>query len=303
MNDLIKDLDLENCIRFNIGKVEILLDYFQKEYRGMFGVNNLIIKANDNYFNYGWRENNKIITDLKKKGIEVKDLQKCIYNKITEIVKSGLEKYYEENKNKQLFNRDDIYIYRNYSLLGKNPISKIEEEFKTYFEWEKIKNGEIVISSWKLDSGKVETISYNLLYDKLLFNGVSGDKENDIIFRHFCYKTNSNLYVLYKNYENNLLVGEDLAYKELADLNKWLEKNNKTNITVVYDKDGEEKEKRILNNIDNMFSDLSREYYEEMFSFWGIDDIDTIKQIKGFKYRKDFYKINIENLLYKKENK
>ena len=29
MNDLIKDLDLENCIRFNIGKVEILLDYFQ----------------------------------------------------------------------------------------------------------------------------------------------------------------------------------------------------------------------------------------------------------------------------------
>ena len=270
MNDLIKDLDLENCIRFNIGKVEILLDYFQKEYRGMFGVNNLIIKANNNYFNYGWREKNKIITDLEKKGIEVKD---------------------------------DIYIYRNYSLLGKNPISKIEEEFKTYFEWEKIKNGEVVISSWKLDSGKVETISYNLLYDKLLFNGVSGNKENDIIFRHFCYKTNSNLYVLYKNYENNLLVGEDLAYKELADLNKWLEKDNKTNIIVVYDKDGEEKEKRILNNIDNMFSDLSREYYEEMFSFWGIDEINTIKQIKGFKYRKDFYKINIENLLYKKENK
>ena len=94
-----------------------------------------------------------------------------------------------------------------------------------------------------------------------------------------------------------------MAYKELADLNKWLEKDNKTNIIVVYDKDGEEKEKRILNNIDNMFSDLSREYYEEMFSFWGIDEINTIKQIKGFKYRKDFYKINIENLLYKKENK
>lgn len=302
MNELVKDLGLKNCIRFSIGKVEILLDYFKAEYMGMLGVDSLIIKADNNYFKYGWSSKNKIVDDLQKEGIEVRNLEGAIHNKIAETVKKGLEKYYEENKHKQLFNRDDIYVYRNYSQLGKTPLPKIEENFKTYIEWNNISNAEIIISSWTLESGKTECISYNLADDKLYFNGKCNEETDKAIFYHFCYKTDRNLYVLYKNYENNLLVGEDLAYKEIADLNKWLEKDDKTNITVMYDKDGEEKEGRIRNCIDNMFSDLSKDYYEEMLSFWGIDDINSIKQIKGFKYRKDIYKWNIENLLYKKES-
>ena len=300
MNEFVKGLGLNNCIRFTLGNVELLLDNFKQEYRGDFGASNLIIKANNNYFSCGWNENNKIISDLGKKGIEVRNLERTIYNKIAETVEKGLELYYANNKQKQFFNENDIYIYRDYSQLGKNPLSKIKERFKIYIEWNSITNNEIVISSCVLEGGKTETISYNLIDDKLCFNGESNRKTDYIIFENYCGKYDKNLYVLYKNYIENNLKGEDLAYKEIADLNKWLEKDDKTNVTVVYDKDGEEKEGKIRNCIDNMFSDLSREYYEEMLSFWGIDDIKSIKQIKGFKYRKDFYQWNIENLLYKK---
>ena len=65
---------------------------------------------------------------------------------------------------------------------------------------------------------------------------------------------------------------------------------------------GVEMSRKINVDIDKMFSSLSREYYKEMVNFYGTDDINSITQIKGFKYGKDYHIFNSENLLYKEED-
>lgn len=294
MSYLKKNLGIDNCIKFKIGDNIIMLDEFQKFYNSGFGSESIVIKNRKGYFIYGWKGNNKIVKELEKDEIKVYNLENYIKEKIYEKILEGLFDYVEENKNKQLFNRDSIYLWKSYSKLGKNPLNEIQDNIDFRIGLEDLENNEILLGF----GGK--SVKYNLVSDEFYINDtdIITEKESaKIVMNAFTTNYNRNLYVLYHNYINNNLKGEDLAYKEIADLNKWFE--DKQNVKVVYDDFGVEKEAQVKANTDNMFSDLSREYYKEMLSFWGVDNIRSITQIKGFKFRNDFYKFNTENLLYK----
>lgn len=311
----LKNLGLKNCLQFQVGKTTIMLDNFKNFYNGGYGSDNIILKLNlrtlgEKYFSLGAIfEDNKIIEDLKNNQIEVESLYSYIKEKIYERVLEGLFNYVETNKENttSLFNRNDIYLFYNYSEIGKNPITKIRENIKFNLDFEKLVDDEIIIDSWYGNGGSkdIKYLIYNIYNDDFYINDdiINKKKQADLILNHFTTQSDRNEYMLYHKYINNKLSGENLAYKEIADLNKWLQQDDKKTISVIYELNGEEKEEKIKNDINRFISDLPKEYYEEMFSFYGIDEITSIKQIKGFKYKKDFYKLNVENLLYKKEEK
>ena len=302
VENILKISRLEDCARFNVGKIEVLLTSFGRSYQGGFGSESVILRANDKYFIIGYFEKDNILNELKASGKEVKSLEKHIKERIFEEIVKNLDVYVKENKDKQLFNKDDISLYNNLHSIGKEVLPNVKNSIRLeYVGYEDLKDGRLILTTWK-DS--IHNISHKLTYDLFTDKFYKDDKEvSEEVFKTYCGSGDRNLYTLYVNYINNSLSGENLAYKEIAELNKWLEKDDKSSVTVIYDVDGVEKEGKVkFNNIDTFLHDLPKKYYEEMFSFYGIDEIKTIKQIKGFKYRKDIYLWNIENLLYKKEN-
>lgn len=310
MNYFVKDLELLNCIRINIGKSVILLDSFKKFYDRGFGADSIVIENKNGFFAYRvYGNENSIVNDLKDNDIKVYDLVKFLEDKIYDKIIEGLFDYVEENKNKQLFNKQNIYLWNNFSKLGKNPLVEIQEKINFTMEFESFVNDEIILNS----NGK--TIKYNIIKDTFYIEDTDTLSQNDIsklVLDTFTSSYDRNLYVLYHNYINNNLKGEDLAYKEIADLNKWFEKDNKVMVNVIYKKENFENledmtelsKDKVKANTNMLFGLLNKEYYEEMLGFYGgIDNIKTIKQIRGFEYRNDFYKLNVNNLLYKKEVK
>lgn len=308
MNYFIKNLELYNCIRVNVGKSVILLDSFKKYYDRGFGADSIVIENKNGFFSYGvYGNENSIVNDLKDNGTKVYDLSKFLEDKIYEKIIEGLFDYVEENKNKQLFNKQSIYIWRNFSKLGKNPLVSMQEKIDFSMDFEDFVNDEIILNN----SGKV--IKYNIIKDTFYKEDTDMLSQSDmakLVLNTFTSDYDRNLYVLYHNYINNNLKNEDLAYKEIANLNKWFE--NKSMVYVVYKKENYEdledltelSKDKVKADTDMLFDLLNKEYYEEMLGFYGgIDSIKTIKQIRGFEYRNEFYKLNVNNLLYKKEVK
>jgi hypothetical protein len=306
MEKIVGNLGLEDCITIPLGRNKILLTEFKKLYMGEFGCSDLVIENKKGYFYYGFlKDRNKIVQDLQEQGYEVQNIFSFIKDKVWEKALEGLYDY-AKNTKIELFNKENTYFYRSLGNVGKNPLQDIENKIDlAEFSFEDLANDELVIKIiYNSMTGEEKKIKYNLVDDKFYVddNSFITEKEQvDLIFDNFISRNDKNKYALYYRYINNKLTGEDIAYKEIAELNKWLEKDDKVNITVVYDLNGEEKESKVVANTNVLLSDLSKDYYEEMFSFWTVDEIKSIIQIKGFKYRNDFYKWNIENLLYKKE--
>lgn len=304
MNYFIKDLNFNNCIRFRIGQTEILLDRFFKDYSSNWGTDNVILYNKDRYFSLGYiDEKNKLAEDIENFGYNIIPLEKHIHELIYEKIIAEMFNYIEEVKDEELYATDMFPIFSWFSSLGKSPLKEIQEqiEFQTYFD--KLANDEIIIKEWNDKGYTHHELKYNIVFDSFYIDDdvCNKEKEQKMIFDMFCSDTLKKAYVLYHRYINNKLFGEDLAYKEMADLNKWLEDNNAKTVTVVYnDKNGVEQEKKIAVNVNFMFSYLRREYSREMMSFYGVDDINSITQIKGFKYNRDFHPFNTENLIYKK---
>lgn len=296
-----KDLGLKDCIKIKVGKTNILLNEFKKSYNGEFGSDSIILETKKGYYSLGYVFRNKIVDDLKDMEIEVENLETFIKANIFEKLLEGLLYYVEENKESQFFNREDISLFYDINRIGTNPLTRIHEQIKFNVNLSCLEDDEIIIQYCGEKNLKFNIVNKNFYYDDEIFT--SKEEQAKIILEQFCSTSNANEYVLYYKYINNLLKGEELGYKEIAELNKWLQKDNKVNISVIYEKDNEIKEDKIKNDINRMFSCLSKEYYEEMFSFYGVYGIDNIKQIKGFKYRQDFYEFNSNNLLYKKEGK
>lgn len=299
MNYLIKNLGLDNCIKFNIGNTEILLDSFRKNYQGGFGTDNIILHNKERFFNIGYiGEENKLAQDIIDSGYEIISLRKYIEDLIYEKVIGEMFNYVEEIKDKELF--ETVGYFYDYSSVGKNPLSKIREQINIEMYFDKLVDDEIVIDSWNKD-GVIQELKFNICYNKFYINDdiTNEETEQKIIFNRFCSESMKTKYVLYYRYINNLLKNNDLGYKEIADLNKWVEEKQAKSISIVYDMNGIEMSRKINANIDKMFSSLSRTYYKEMVSFCGVDDISSITQIKGFKYGKDYHIFNSENLLYK----
>ena len=302
MKILDENLDLKNCIKIQIGEVTLLVDNLE-QYNTKMSFDNFILNIGTKYYYYGYeysRNENKIIEDLEDLGVEVLNLYNVIRERLNDLIVLGLFNYTEKNKNKKLPIQDMLDKYK-ICRIGENPLKRIQDYFSYKMDWTSLKNGEIVISSLYIDK-EWKDLKFNLANKKVYLDDedyINEEEQADLTLKAFVNQIDIDNYVMYYKYINNKLEGEELAYKEIAELKKWL--NGKSKVAVVYEINGLEKESKVKADISKMFWNLSKEYSDEMLELYEINEIKSLKQIKGFRYNKDFYKLNTENLMYKKE--
>lgn len=288
---ILENLGIEKCLKVNLEKVTFLLDNFQINYSQDFESCNPIIQVKDRFYDIGYSNRNQIKEDLKNEGIEVIHLYSHIRDKINELVTIYLDECYMQNRNVETFYEDSLNRY-SLDRIGKNPLTEIYKRGDYHFDLSNISQGIIGITNC---CGNL--CMYNIVKDLLYIDDeyINLEEQNRQISKKVLFSNDTIEYILYRKYINNELQGEELAYKQIADLNKWFE--NKKMITMIYeDKNKEVKEKKVQANTTQIFNDLPRRYYKEMFNAW---EVDNISQIKSFKYGKEEKEFDYKLFLWK----